>query len=97
MSGALNANETSTITTTVDGFGYIAFDWTVSSQLFADGLQFFIDGVAQDLHPSTTAPDTFVSGTDSDSVWYQITSPGTHTLEWAVSYTHLTLPTTPYV
>jgi protocatechuate 3,4-dioxygenase beta subunit len=84
VSGDLNADETSTLTTTVDGFGYVAFDWTVESELFGDGLTFTIDGVPQDLHPGGT-PDLFASGSDGDSVWYQILGAGPHTLEWTFS------------
>jgi hypothetical protein len=72
-SGVISHNQESLIRTTVSGAGTLSFYWKVSSEAGYDYLEFYIDGVLQDI----------ISGSAN---WrqqiYKITGSGLHTLEW---------------
>ena len=75
QSGAIGANQQSTLQTTVNGPGTLSFWWKVSSETNNDYASFSLDGVEQ----------SRISGTVN---WQQQTdylTPGTHTLLWDYS------------
>ncbi len=75
QSGFIWNNETTWMSTLVEGLGYLNFDWKVSSESGHDFLRFFIDGLEQ----------FSISGEQDWQNKNFILGPGIHTLKW--SYT----------
>ena len=72
-SGDVGDNQESFLQVAVDGAGTVSFYWKVCSEADYDFLEFYIDGVLQDQ----------ISGlADWHQMFYTITDPGTHNLEW---------------
>ncbi|NCA90925.1 MAG: hypothetical protein EOM92_19115, partial [Gammaproteobacteria bacterium] len=72
QSGAIGDNQTSALSTTLNGPGYLSFWWKVSSEAGWDYLRFYLDGVEQ-------------GASTGDTDWTQISlylPAGSHTLTW---------------
>jgi hypothetical protein len=72
-SGNIDDNQTSTMQTTVTGPGTLTFYWSVSSELYYDYLDFYIDGVQQPGGISGSVPFT-------QQIW--AIGAGSHVLTW---------------
>ena len=72
-SGNIDDDQTSTFQTTVSGPGTLSFYWSVSSELYYDYLNFYIDGVLQ---------AGAISGTEPFTLQTWAISSGDHVLTW---------------
>jgi hypothetical protein len=73
QSGKINSDETTTMATTISGYGGVSFYWKVSSLPVWNTLRFYIDGGAAD-EISGANEDWALKSYDFDT--------GTHTLSW---------------
>jgi hypothetical protein len=72
-SGDISDSQESWMQSTVNGAGTVSFFWKVSSEAGYDYLEFYIDGVLQDM---------ITGSVDWHRVTYSTTSSGLHTLQW---------------
>ncbi len=73
QSGDVLDNQESLVQTTVSGAGTVSFFWKVSSEAGYDFLEFYIDGVLQDI---------ITGSVGWHKMMYIITGSGSHTLKW---------------